>query len=68
MSYLPVGSQLASEYYAKAAIAAGCAYVNCIPVFLASKPEWRKRFEESGLPIIGDDIKSQWVRPSCTGC
>jgi myo-inositol-1-phosphate synthase len=59
VSYLPVGSQLASEYYARAAIAAGCAYVNCIPVFLASKPEWRKRFEESGLPIIGDDIKSQ---------
>lgn len=59
VSYLPVGSQLASEYYAEQAMAARCAYVNCIPVFLASKPEWRKRFEERGLPIIGDDIKSQ---------
>ena len=59
VSYLPVGSQCASEYYAEQAMAAGCAYVNCIPVFLASKPEWRKRFEECGLPIIGDDIKSQ---------
>jgi myo-inositol-1-phosphate synthase len=59
VSYLPVGSQRASEYYAEQAMAAGCAYVNCIPVFLASKPEWRKRFEECGLPIIGDDIKSQ---------
>jgi myo-inositol-1-phosphate synthase len=59
VSYLPVGSQRASEYYAEQAMSAGCAYVNCIPVFLASKPEWRKRFEERGLPIIGDDIKSQ---------
>ncbi|MBU6461273.1 MAG: inositol-3-phosphate synthase [Bradyrhizobium sp.] len=59
VSYLPVGSQKASEYYANAAIEAGCAYVNCIPVFLASNPKWRKRFEERGLPIIGDDVKSQ---------
>lgn len=59
VSYLPVGSQRASEYYAEQAMAAQCAYVNCIPVFLASNPEWRKRFEECGLPIIGDDIKSQ---------
>jgi myo-inositol-1-phosphate synthase len=59
VSYLPVGSQKASEFYASAAIEAGCAYVNCIPVFLASNAKWRKRFEERGIPIIGDDIKSQ---------
>ena len=59
VSYLPVGSQKASEWYAERALEAGCAYVNCIPVFLASNPDWRRRFEEAGLPIIGDDIKSQ---------
>jgi myo-inositol-1-phosphate synthase len=59
VSYLPVGSQKASEYYAEQALAAGCGYVNCIPVFLASEPNWRKRFEDKRLPIIGDDIKSQ---------
>jgi myo-inositol-1-phosphate synthase len=59
VSYLPVGSQKASEWYAERALEAGCAFVNCIPVFLASSPEWRHRFEEAGLPIIGDDIKSQ---------
>jgi myo-inositol-1-phosphate synthase len=59
VSYLPVGSQQASEWYAERALEAGCAYVNCIPVFLASKPEWRARFEKAGLPLIGDDIKSQ---------
>jgi myo-inositol-1-phosphate synthase len=59
VSYLPVGSQRATEFYAERALEAGCAFVNCIPVFIASKPEWRKRFEERGLPIIGDDIKSQ---------
>jgi myo-inositol-1-phosphate synthase len=59
VSYLPVGSQQASEWYAERALEAGCAYVNCIPVFLASRPEWRSRFEERGLPIVGDDIKSQ---------
>ncbi len=59
VSYLPVGSQKASEYYASAAIEAGCAYINCIPVFLASDPQWRKRFEDGGVPIIGDDVKSQ---------
>jgi myo-inositol-1-phosphate synthase len=58
-SYLPVGSQKASEWYAEQALEAGCAYVNCIPVFLASNPEWRRKFEKAGLPIIGDDIKSQ---------
>ncbi|HEX8231962.1 MAG TPA: inositol-3-phosphate synthase [Caulobacteraceae bacterium] len=59
VSYLPVGSQTASEFYAEAALQAGCAYVNCIPVFLASNPEWARRFEQNRLPIVGDDIKSQ---------
>jgi myo-inositol-1-phosphate synthase len=59
VSYLPVGSQKASEWYARQALSAGCAYVNCIPVFIASDPVWRQRFEAAGLPIIGDDIKSQ---------
>jgi myo-inositol-1-phosphate synthase len=59
VSYLPVGSQRASEWYALRALEAGCAYVNCIPVFIASDPDWRRRFEQAGLPIIGDDIKSQ---------
>lgn len=59
VSYLPVGSQRASEWYAEQALKAGCAYVNCIPVFLASSPDWHARFEARGLPIIGDDIKSQ---------
>jgi myo-inositol-1-phosphate synthase len=59
VSYLPVGSQKATEWYAERALEAGCAFVNCIPVFIASDPAWRKRFEERGLPIVGDDIKSQ---------
>jgi myo-inositol-1-phosphate synthase len=59
VSYLPVGSQLASEWYVERALEAGCAFVNCIPVFIASRPNWRKRFEQAGLPLIGDDIKSQ---------
>ncbi len=59
VSYLPVGSQKATEFYAERALEAGCAFVNCIPVFIASDPVWRRRFEERGLPIIGDDIKSQ---------
>ena len=59
VSYLPVGSQRATEYYAERALEAGCAFVNCIPVFIASNADWRRRFEERGLPIIGDDIKSQ---------
>jgi myo-inositol-1-phosphate synthase len=59
VSYLPVGSQRAAEYYAGEALEAGCAFVNCIPVFIASDPEWRRRFAERGLPLIGDDIKSQ---------
>jgi myo-inositol-1-phosphate synthase len=59
VSYLPVGSQRASEWYAERALEAGCAFVNCIPVFIASNKDWQKRFEAKGLPIIGDDIKSQ---------
>jgi myo-inositol-1-phosphate synthase len=59
VSYLPVGSQRATEWYAERALEAGCAFVNCIPVFIASRPEWRRRFEERGLPLIGDDVKSQ---------
>jgi myo-inositol-1-phosphate synthase len=59
VSYLPVGSQKATEYYAEQALKAGCAFVNCIPVFIASDPDWAKRFRQRGLPIVGDDIKSQ---------
>jgi myo-inositol-1-phosphate synthase len=59
VSYLPVGSEQAAAWYAERALQAGCAFVNCMPVFIASRPEWRKRFEERGLPVIGDDIKSQ---------
>jgi len=59
VSYLPVGSQKATEFYAEQALEAGCAYVNCIPVFIASNPAWRKRFEAKKLPLVGDDIKSQ---------
>ena len=59
VSYLPVGSEEATRFYAEAALEAGCGFVNCVPSFIASKPEWRRRFEEKGLPIVGDDIKSQ---------
>jgi myo-inositol-1-phosphate synthase len=59
VSYLPVGSQRATEWYALRALEAGCAFVNCIPVFIASDADWRRRFEQARLPIVGDDIKSQ---------
>ncbi len=59
VSYLPVGSEQATKWYAEQALAAGCAFVNCIPVFIASDPAWAARFEAKRLPIIGDDIKSQ---------
>ena len=59
VSYLPVGSQKATEWYAERALEAGCGFVNCIPVFIASEPKWRARFERAGLPLVGDDIKSQ---------
>jgi len=57
--YLPVGSEEAAKYYAQCAIDAGCAFVNALPVFIASDPEWAAKFEAAGLPIVGDDIKSQ---------
>ncbi len=57
--YLPVGSERAVRFYAEAALAAGCGFVNCIPVFIASDPAWAARFAERRLPIVGDDIKSQ---------
>lgn len=57
--YLPVGSQKATEWYAERALEAGCAFINCIPVFIASNPAWREKFERRGLPLIGDDVKSQ---------
>jgi myo-inositol-1-phosphate synthase len=59
VSYLPTGSQYATEFYADRAIEAGCGFVNCIPVFVASNPKWRRRFQQAHLPIIGDDVKSQ---------
>lgn len=57
--YLPVGSEQAARFYAQCALDAGCAFVNALPVFIASDPEWAAKFEEAGLPIVGDDIKSQ---------
>jgi myo-inositol-1-phosphate synthase len=59
LNFLPVGSQKASEFYMECALEAGVAVVNCIPVFIASDPEWEARFRERGLPIVGDDIKAQ---------
>ena len=59
VSYLPVGSEQADKFYAQAAIDAGCAFVNALPVFIASDPVWAKKFTDAGLPIVGDDIKSQ---------
>ncbi len=59
VSYLPVGSEEATRHYAAAAIRAGVGFVNCIPVFIASDREWAKRFADAGVPIVGDDIKSQ---------
>jgi len=59
LNYLPVGSEKATMFYAECALEAGIAFINNIPVFIASNPKWAKRFEEKGLPLIGDDIKSQ---------
>src|SRR2546429_375870 len=59
VSYLPVGSEAADKFYAQAAIDAGCGFVNALPVFIASDPVWAAKFEAAGLPIVGDDIKSQ---------
>jgi len=59
VNYLPVGSEEATRFYAQCALEAGCAFVNCNPVFIASDEEWARKFKEKGLPIVGDDIKSQ---------
>jgi myo-inositol-1-phosphate synthase len=59
VNYLPVGSEMATKWYAEQVLEAGCAMVNCMPVFIAREKYWQRRFEEKGLPIIGDDIKSQ---------
>lgn len=59
VNYLPVGSQKATEFYAQAAIDAGVAFLNCIPVFIASDPTWEKKFVDAKLPIVGDDMRSQ---------
>jgi myo-inositol-1-phosphate synthase len=59
VSYLPVGSEQATKWYVEQVLQAGCAFVNCVPVFIAREPYWQRRFEQRGLPIVGDDIKSQ---------
>jgi myo-inositol-1-phosphate synthase len=59
VNYLPVGSEEAVKYYAKCALDAGIAFVNCMPVFIASNDEWVKRFEEKKIPVVGDDVKAQ---------
>jgi myo-inositol-1-phosphate synthase len=59
VNYLPVGSQEATEFYAQCAIDAGVAFLNCIPVFIASDPKWEQKFIDAGLPIVGDDMRSQ---------
>jgi myo-inositol-1-phosphate synthase len=59
VNYLPVGSEAAARHYAEAALRAGAAFVNCMPVFLASDPSWARRFHQAGVPIVGDDVKSQ---------
>ena len=59
VNYLPVGSEEATKWYVEQILDAGCGFVNCIPVFIAREPYWQKRFKERGLPVIGDDIKSQ---------
>ena len=57
INYLPVGSQKATEFWAKIALKTGCAFINCMPVFIASNEDWLKKFENAGLPIVGDDVK-----------
>jgi myo-inositol-1-phosphate synthase len=59
VSFLPVGSEMATKWYVEQVLDAGCGFVNCVPVFIAREEYWQKRFKERGLPIIGDDIKSQ---------
>jgi myo-inositol-1-phosphate synthase len=60
INYLPVGSEAATKWYMAQALDAGCAVVNCMPVFIAKNDEWRAKFEAAGLPIVGDDIKAQF--------
>lgn len=59
VNYLPVGSEMATKWYVEHVLEAGCAFVNCIPVFIGREPYWQKRFKQHNLPVIGDDIKSQ---------
>ncbi len=59
LNYLPVGSEEATQWYAQQALEAGCAFINCIPTFIASTPQWQAKFEEAGLPVAGDDVMSQ---------
>jgi myo-inositol-1-phosphate synthase len=59
INYLPVGSEMATKWYVEQVLEAGCGFVNCIPVFIAKEEYWQNRFREAGVPIIGDDIKSQ---------
>ncbi len=59
VNFLPVGSEMATKWYVEQVLDAGCGFVNCIPVFIAREAYWRRRFEERGLPVVGDDVKSQ---------
>jgi myo-inositol-1-phosphate synthase len=59
VNFLPVGSEMATKWYVEQVLDAGCGFVNCIPVFIAKEAYWRRRFEERGLPVVGDDVKSQ---------
>ncbi len=59
VNYLPVGSEMATKWYVEHVLEAGCAFVNCVPVFIGREPYWQKRFQQRNLPVIGDDIKSQ---------
>lgn len=59
VNYLPVGSDKATQFWAEVALETGCAFVNCIPSFIASNPKWEKKFAKAGIPVVGDDIKGQ---------
>src|SRR4030095_6811083 len=59
VNFLPVGSEMATKWYVEQILDAGCGFVNCIPVFIARESYWQRRFEERGLPVVGDDVKSQ---------
>ncbi len=59
VNFLPVGSEMATKWYVEQILDAGCGFVNCIPVFIAREAYWRRRFEDRGLPVVGDDVKSQ---------